>query len=368
MASKDRRVWIAFNGEIYNYLELRDELIQLGHIFTTSTDTEVILAAYDQWGTRCFARFNGMWGLAIADLRRRVVVLSRDRLGVKPLYVWAKHGALAFASEIKQFFALPGVEAVANMDAIAEYIDTGYEAPPATFFADIHAFPAGCWGEVSHTQPQHPAPQPYWHLERLAVTKVSRDEATERTRSLFEDGVKLRLRSDVPVGVCLSGGLDSSSIFSQVQWLKHSKGDSTYAFSAAFPEAGFDERPYIKIVLDQCGGKVFYTFPNAETFLEDFQFIYHHDEPPGCMSQYAAWCVMRLAREHGVPVLLNGQGGDEVFSGYWPAYYLFLRQHSARFPLHVVQHLLGALLPGGNPASFADASPLLPVSTSKQAT
>ena len=117
------------------------------------------------------------------------------------------------------------------------------------------------------------------------------------------------------------------------------------------------------------GGKVFYTFPNAETFLEDFdQFIYHHDEPPGCMSQYAAWCVMRLAREHGVPVLLNGQGGDEVFSGYWPAYYLFLRQHSARFPLHVVQHLLGALLRWKSHASFADASPLLPVSTSKQAT
>jgi asparagine synthase (glutamine-hydrolysing) len=358
MASKDRRVWVAFNGEIYNYLELRDELIQLGHTFTTSTDTEVILAAYGQWGTECFARFNGMWGLAIADLRRRVVVLSRDRLGVKPLYVWAKNGSLAFASEIKQFFALPGVEAVANMDAIAEYIDTGYEAPPATFFADIRAFPAGCWGEISNAQPQHPTAQSFWHPERLAVTNVSRDEATERTRSLFEDAVKLRLRSDVPVGVCLSGGLDSSSIFSQVQRLKNGQGKSTYAFSAAFHEAGFDERPYIKTVLDQCGGKAFYTFPTAETFLEDFdRFIYHHDEPPGSISQYASWCVMRLAREHRVPVLLNGQGGDELFSGYWPAYYLFLRQHSARSPLHVVQHLLSALLPGGNPMLVSQMLP-----------
>jgi asparagine synthase (glutamine-hydrolysing) len=358
MASKDHRIWIAFNGEIYNYLELRAELIQLGHTFATSTDTEVILAAYSQWGTECFARFNGMWGLAIVDLRRQVVVLSRDRLGVKPLYVWAKHGSLAFASEIKQLFALPGVEAVANMDAIAEYIDTGYEAPPATFFADVHAFPAGCWGEISNEKPQYPTARPFWHLDRLAVTKVSRDEAIDRTRSLFEDAVKLRLRSDVPVGVCLSGGLDSSSIFSQMQRLKDGQGDSTYAFSAAFHEACFDERPYIQVVLDQCGGKAFYTFPSAETFLEDFdQFIYHHDEPPGSISQYAGWCVMRLAREHHVPVLLNGQGGDELFSGYWPAYYLSLRQHLAQSPLYVVQHLLGALLPGGNPMLVSQMFP-----------
>jgi asparagine synthase (glutamine-hydrolysing) len=350
MASKDRHLWIAFNGEIYNYLELRKELLQLGHTFTTGTDTEVILAAYGQWGTECFARFNGMWGLAIADLRRHVVVLSRDRLGVKPLYVWAKNGSLAFASEIKQLFALPGIQAVANMDAVAEYIDTGYEAPPATFFEDIHTFPAGCWSEISIEQPQYPTAQSFWYPERLAVTKVRRNEAIERTRSLFEDAVKIRLRSDVPVGVCLSGGLDSSSIFSQVQRIKNGQSDSTYAFSAAFHDAGFDERPYIKIVLNQYGGKAFYTFPTAETFLEDFdRFIYHHDEPPGSLSQHAAWCVMRLAREHRVPVLLNGHGGDELFSGYWPAYYLFLRQHFGRSPLRVVEHLLGALLPGGNP-------------------
>ena len=358
MASKDRYVWIAFNGEIYNYLELRDELVQFGHTFTTGTDTEVILAAYDQWGTGCFARFNGMWGLAIADLRRRVVVLSRDRLGVKPLYVWAKNGSLAFASEIKEFVALPGVQAVANMDAVVEYIDTGYEAPPATFFEDIRAFEAGCWGEISLERPQYPMAQSFWDPEQLAVTKVSRDEAIERTRFLFEDAIKLRFRSDVPVGICLSGGLDSSSIFCQVQQRKNGQGHSTYAFSAAFHEAAFDERPYIKIVLDQYGGQAFYTFPTAETFLEDFDsFIYHHDEPPGSMSQYAAWCVMRLAREHRVPVLLNGQGGDELFSGYWPAYYLFLRQLSVRSPLHVIEHLLGALLPGGNPTLVSQMLP-----------
>ncbi|MGE3539042.1 MAG: asparagine synthase (glutamine-hydrolyzing) [Candidatus Tectimicrobiota bacterium] len=351
MASPDQRLWITFNGEIYNYLELRDELIPLGHRFTTGTDTEVILAAYSQWGTECFARFNGMWGLAIADLRRQVVIVSRDRLGVKPLYIWAKHESLAFASEIKQLFALPGVDAIAHRDAIAEYIDTGYEEPPATFFADIQAFPAGCWGTICMRKPQPPTAQPFWHPERLSLRHVGRDEAIQHTRSLFVDAVKLRLRSDVPVGICLSGGLDSSAIFSQVQQLKNGQRQGTYAFSAAFHEASFDERAYIQIVLEQYGGKAFYAFPTAAAFLEDCdQFIYHHDEPPGSVSQYAAWCVMRLAREHRVPVLLNGQGGDELFSGYWSAYYLFLRQHLARAPFHVVEHLLGALLPGGNPA------------------
>src|SRR5262249_32788275 len=133
MPSKTGRTWIAFNGEIYNYVELRNELLQLGHQFQTGTDTEVILAAYEHWGSDCFARFNGMWGLAIADLQRRVLILSRDRLGIKPLYVWAKNCALAFASEIKQLLTLPGITAIANMDALVEYIDTGYEAPRPLF-------------------------------------------------------------------------------------------------------------------------------------------------------------------------------------------------------------------------------------------
>jgi asparagine synthase (glutamine-hydrolysing) len=358
MSSQTGRVWITFNGEIYNYVELRNELRQCGHQFRTGTDTEVILAAYEQWGRDCFARFNGMWGLAIADLQRRVLILSRDRLGIKPLYVWAKNGALAFASEIKQLLALPDITAVANMNALVEYIDTGYEAPPATFFEDIHAFPPGCWAEVSLDQPQAPSPLSFWNPEQLALRQIDHAEAREQTRCLFEDAVKLCLRSDVPVGVCLSGGLDSSSVLSQVQRLKNGKGIPTYAFSAAFHEASFDERQYIELVLKECGGEGYYTFPSADTFLEDFDdFIYHHDEPPGSLSQYAAWSVMRLARQHGVPVLLNGQGGDELFSGYWPAYYLFLRRQLFQAPCRVAAHVLGALLPGGNPALVLQALP-----------
>jgi asparagine synthase (glutamine-hydrolysing) len=356
MPSKTGRVWIAFNGEIYNYVELRNELLQLGHQFRTGTDTEVILAAYDQWGADCFARFNGMWGLAIVDLQRRTLILSRDRLGIKPLYVWAKNHGLAFASEIKQLLTLPGLTAVANMDALVGYIDTGYEVPPATFFADIYAFPPGCWAEVSLDKPHAPSPHSFWNPEQLTLRQIDRVEAREQTRCLFEDAVRLCLRSDVPVGVCLSGGLDSSSVLGQVQRLKDGKGASTYAFSAAFHETSFDERQYISLMLRECGGEGYYTFPSAEAFLEDFDnFIFHHDEPPGSLSQYAAWSVMRLARQHHVPVLLNGQGGDELFSGYWPAYYLFLRRQLAQAPYRVAEHVLGALLPHGNPALVLQA-------------
>ena len=359
MSSKDGRVWIVYNGEVYNYKELRSELGQLGHPFHTSTDTEVILAAYDQWGTECFARFNGMWGLAIVDLRRQALILSRDRLGIKPLYVWAENNTIAFASEIKQFFALPAVTAVANTDAIVEYVRTGYELPPETFFEGIFAFPPGSWCEVDIRHPMDPSPQPFWHPEELSlVANVNLSEARERIRTLFEQSVKIRLRSDVPVGVCLSGGLDSTAVYGQVQQLKAGRAPLTHAFSAVFDDPSFDEREYIKIALETFGGEGHSVFPTAESFLSDFdEFIFHHDEPPRSLSQYAAWSVMGLASEHQVPVLLNGQGGDELFAGYWPAYYLFLRKRLGEAPWQVAWHLLGLISPRSNLALLQQLVP-----------
>jgi asparagine synthase (glutamine-hydrolysing) len=351
MASRDGRVWIVFNGEVFNYIELREELSRFGHRFRTGTDTEVVLAAYDEWGTDCFARFNGMWGLAIIDLRQRKLVLSRDRLGIKPLYVWAMDGEIAFASEIKQLFAISGVKATANMHAVAEYIDTGYEAPLDTFFEGIKTVPTGHWGEVSIDAPRMPRFESYWFPERIAVEKIDRTEARERTRELFERSNRLRLRSDVPVGVCLSGGLDSSAIFGQIQQLGSGNGATISGFSAVFDDPEVDERRFIHKVLEAYNATGHTTLPTPEAFVEECDgFLYHHDEPPGSMSPYAAWSVMRLARQNRVPVLLNGQGGDELFSGYWPAYYLFLKQQLRRHPGTVARHCLGSLLPGGNPA------------------
>jgi len=360
MPSSDDEVWVVFNGEVYNYLELRTELAGHGHRFRTGTDTEVVLAAYRQWGTDCFARFNGMWAIVLVDTGRRKLVLSRDRLGIKPLYVWSRNGAFAFSSEIKQLLALPAVRAQANVDAVVEYLDTGYESPPDTFFRDIHAFKPGCWAEVGLDRVELPTPRPFWFPEETEPLDSDLADSTETVRGLFRDAVRLRLRSDVPVGVCLSGGLDSSAVFGQVQTLKDGRGEQTYAFSAAFEDPEYDERPYIRSVLDRFGGRGFATFPGPDGFWEDFsEFIYHHDEPPSVLSQYAAWCVMRLARSHRVPVLLNGQGGDELFTGYWSACYILLRSMIGRSPLRLLAQLGGAMLPGGNPQLITQILPHL---------
>jgi len=349
MPSVSRRQWIVFNGEIYNYIELRNELIHAGHHFHTETDTEVILAAYNQWGTNCFNRFNGMWGMAIVDLDKRSLILSRDRLGIKPLYYWYKANSFAFASEIKQFLSLPGFLPSANLNVIAEYIETGYELHPETFFKLVKAFPPACFGEVPLDQISEPQTKKFWDGQKLLPISQSELEKKEQLRFLFEDSVRLRMRSDVPVGVCLSGGLDSSLVYGQIQKLTPDR-NSTHAFSSSFKEKQFDESPFVKLVISKEGGNVHYTFPSASSFIEDFSsFFYHHDEPPGGPSQYAAWEVMRLSRENNVPVLLNGQGGDELFSGYWPAYYLYLRYHMFNNPGVVVSNILGSILPGGNP-------------------
>lgn len=349
MASVDSRQWIVFNGEIYNYIELRRELSSLGHSFRTKTDTEVILAAFRQWGTGCFSRFNGMWALAIVDLEQRSLILSRDRLGIKPLYYLQSGNSFAFASEIKQFLGLPGFEPVANPDAIIEYIGTGYEIPPETFFQHVKAFPPACFGKISLEKISEPQARMFWKIEEIHPVRQTQPLISEHLKFLFEDAVKLRMRSDVPVGVCLSGGLDSSLIYGQIQSLT-SKPHLTHAFSASYHEKKFDESAFVKLVISKHGGQVHYAYPDARSFLDDFDsFIFQHDEPPGGLSQYAAWAVMRLSRQVNVPVLLNGQGGDELFSGYWPAYYLYVKQQLLKNPPATIIHLLKALLPGGNP-------------------
>jgi asparagine synthase (glutamine-hydrolysing) len=354
MASPDRCLWMVLNGEIYNYIELRSQLGKAGHRFITSSDTEVALAAYSEWGTNCFERFNGMWGIAIVDLRNGVLILSRDRLGIKPLHVALANGALFFASEIKQLFISRRVKPVANGQAIVEYIDTGYETPPHTMFDGIDSFEPGCWSITPLDRPTRPAPRPFWRPPvGQRFTKDVR-AARQELHELFNDAVRLQLRSDVPVGVCLSGGLDSSSIYGVAR--RFGSGQSVDAFSAGFDDPLCDERPFIRHVLDAHGGRLNLVFPTPESFVRDCdQFVFHHEEPVGSLSQYAAWSVMKLARERQVPVLLNGQGGDELFSGYWSAYYMFLRRRPWALPSHVV----GSLLPGGNRSLLTQIVPHL---------
>lgn len=348
MSYRDR-LWITYNGEVYNYLELRRELASRGHEFRTGTDTEVILAAYLEWGSDCFARFRGMWGLAIVDLAARRMVVCRDRLGIKPLYRLQTAEATYFASEIKQF-ATAGITLRPHDAALSEYLLTGYEPGSATLFENVVPIPAGTWAEVDlHTGEVGP-PQSYWRPESIRVAVFDRDEAARLIRESLAESCRLQLRSDVPVGCALSGGLDSSSIASLVATC----GDlhePLNTFTVSFPGTSIDESHYADLVIRSAAMQPHVVEPTAEDFLNDLdRFVWMHDEPPGSLSQYAAYALARLMRGAGVPVTLNGQGGDETLLGYWQSYlsYLYGGFRHGRW-LTVGRHIFGSLLPGGNP-------------------
>ena len=352
MFSDDAKLAVTYNGEIYNYLELRSELEAAGFAFKSHCDTEVVLAAYLHWGVNCFAKFNGMWALVFLDLENRKLVVSRDRFGIKPLHHAFHDGILAFASEIKQIASLPGFSKRPNSDVCLAYLVNGYELPPDTFWSGVSIFPSASFAEIPLPLSEggiEIKPERYWFPENIAVEKRSEREWIEGVAERFSDSVRLRLRSDVPVGTCLSGGLDSSSIFTFIADAQPKT--SLSAFSACFDDPFADERVHMERVVaatPDCSHVK--TFPEGDAFAEDFDaLLRQHDEPFGSASIYAQYCVMRSAREAGVPVLLDGQGGDELFSGYWPTYFLFLNWLRRRgdIPAFAAQ-FAGALLPGGN--------------------
>lgn len=348
MSYRDR-LWITYNGEVYNYLELRRELAGRGHEFQTGTDTEVILAAYLEWGPDCFARFRGMWGLAVVDLVARRMIVCRDRLGIKPLYRLQTEEATYFASEIKQFLAA-GLTLRPNEATLNEYLLTGYEPAAATLFEDVVPIPAGTWSDVDLQTGAIGPPQSYWHPESVRVSVFNRDEAARLVRAALEEACRLQLRSDVPVGCALSGGLDSGSIAALVA-RRPDLHEPLNTFTVSFPGTAIDESRYAGLVTQSVEMQPHVVTPTADDFLNDFdRFIWIHDEPAGSLSQYAGYALARLTRGASVPVTLNGQGGDETLLGYWQSYlsYLYAGFRHGRWPT-VAKHLIGALLPGGNP-------------------
>ena len=349
MTSYDGSCVISYNGEVYNYIEIRHELAQQGIEFKSNCDTEVVLAAYQVWGTECFRRFNGMWSMVILDRKKREIVVSRDRLGIKPLYYYHKNGILAFASEIKQFTELPDFTKTANPNACIAYLVNGYENPPETFWKDVYSFPSANFAKIDFKQDSFKiTPHPYWNPADIAVTKPSPSDAIENISSLFSDSVRLRLRSDVPVGSCLSGGLDSSSIF--VDMGRHEPDMEFAAFSACFNDKFSDERVFMEEVVRNTNSTHIKCFPENADFTDEFDTLLHqHDEPIGSASIYAQYRVMKEAKQKRVPVLLDGQGGDELFSGYWQTYFLLLDGFRKRGDcVNLLSHLLGAFIPTGN--------------------
>jgi len=328
---------IIFNGEIYNYLELRVELKQLGFTFKTDSDTEVLLKAYIEWGTSCFNKLNGMWGLAILDVKEQKVVLSRDRFGIKPLFYHIdKNGELFWASEIKQFFEVE-VEKKINENVIKDFIDKNIvDSTDETFFDGIFHLPAGSFMEVDFSEVTNLKidKSRYWELEAQdEYLAINYSDAKNKFRELFLNSVSLRMRSDVTVGSCLSGGLDSSSIVASVA---HQFETPIQTFTSRFDIKKFDESEYVHILADE-----FETINTRFCELTEDLFVseidkvlYHQDEPFGSMSILAQWEVMKLAKKNRAIVLLDGQGGDELLAGYRKFYAFYLKEKLTNFELH----------------------------------
>ncbi|HEX7892067.1 MAG TPA: asparagine synthase (glutamine-hydrolyzing) [Ramlibacter sp.] len=316
MAYGQGRYWITYNGEVYNYRELREELRALGHRFASESDTEVILAAYAQWGTGCFARFNGMWALAIWDALERTLVLSRDRFGVKPLHVATRGGILAFASEIKGILAHWRTRPQAAPVAIHDYLMHGVvNSGDDTFFQGITAFPPGCYAVLRPEQSLELRPVAFWRLDPERESDLPFEEACASFAELFRSAVQLRMRSDVPVGACLSGGLDSSSIVCAMRLQEEQS--SIHTFTARFPEPQFDESRWARLAAERARAQAHFSVPTEEGYLSELgDLVWHQEEPFSTASIYAQWLVMKQAREAGIPVLLDGQGADEILGGY----------------------------------------------------
>ena len=318
-ASEDGRLRLLHNGEVYNYRELRAELEGKGHRFRTATDTEVILASYREWGERCVERFNGMWAIALWDEHEQRLFCSRDRFGVKPFYYRHADGRFVFASEPKAFRADPFTRLEANEAAVREYLEQSFiDHTSETFFAGIDRL------EAAHSLTFDRGGlrmQRYWTLERQEPP--ARD-AAEALRELFLDSIRLRLRSDVPIGTCLSGGIDSSSIAAAVGHLLRAErenaravGERQRTFTAYFEDPGFDERPYARAVVESTGAEPHWISFAADDLVRDLpRIVESQDEPFGSTSMAAQWYVMRAAKEAGLTVMLDGQGGDEVLGGY----------------------------------------------------
>lgn len=326
MTNEDRTIWLIFNGEIYNYVELRPDLEARGHRFHSHSDTETLVHGYEEWGVECLQRFNGMFAFALWDSARKRLFIGRDRMGVKPLYYWWNGRTLAFASEIKALLAHPEITSQPNLPAISEYMDAMYTTGEHTWFTGIKRLLPGHYMLVT---PEGMKVRQWWDVPAQEDEVGARPERSyiNKTRELLEDSVRLRLRSDVPLGSHLSGGLDSSSVVALLSRQMASSGEPVRTFSGAFAEGEeYDERRYVRAVVKRYRTDHHETVPTASDLpkLLD-RMIWHMDEPtagPGILLQFA---VCELTRRSGVTVVNGGQGGDEAWAGYFGYIQPYLR-------------------------------------------
>lgn len=306
---------IVFNGEIYNYLELRGQLELQGHVFRTKSDTEVLLHAYLEWGAAALGKLNGMWAFAIWQPNQRKLFMARDRFGVKPLYYTKKQDSFAFASEPKALLSLfPDIRKPDNL-AVYEFLAQGLlYTNGRSFYQDVHVFPLGHYGEYFAETGQFKTTR-YWNYpDAQNFSGGNAHDAVEEFSALFEDAVKLRTRSDVPVGITLSGGLDSTAVLAAA---KQKTSGKRVCFTSVYGEKERGEAKWAKIATEPYGMLPVEVEASKDDWLETLQQISWHMDGPGYSpAVYPLWYLMREARKHGVLVLLEGQGADEALGGY----------------------------------------------------
>jgi asparagine synthase (glutamine-hydrolysing) len=350
MTSEDGTLWLVFNGEIYNYIELRKELAAKGHRFASASDTEVILHAYEEWGTDCLRHFNGMWAFAIWDEKNQRLFCARDRFGIKPFYYTQVDGSFLFASEIKALLAHPGAGTRPDDAMLGAYLAWGVlDHSDRTMFDGIFQLEPAHAMVVTNEGPQ--APLRYWDVKISPEiqSEISDTEAASRLLAPLRSAVSIHLRSDVPVGTCLSGGIDSSTLTVLINALIREEAPASVesrqkTFSAVFSDKRFDESRYIDEVIAMTGVDAATTEPSPDTLRDDLdRLVYMQDEPFGSLSIYAQYCVMRIAQAR-VKVVLDGQGADELLAGYLAYQAAYIRELVGRLHwLTACREILGSL-------------------------
>lgn len=359
ICNEDQTLCIVFNGEIYNYLELRQQYLSHGHRFTSNSDTEVILHLYEQYGPDCVNYLNGMFAFAIWNTRTEELFLARDRVGVKCLYYTIVGGTLLFASEIKSLLQYDGVRTEPDLEAMDEFMAYGYTQTPRTMYRGILRLPEG---HVATWKSGRLTVKPYWDVSFSTGPHQSDDAYKEQLLDLLRDSVRLCLRSDVPVGVLLSGGIDSSA----VTGLLAQSVDRVRTFSIGFDAgAGYNELAYARQVAERFGTDHHETILSPASFLDLIPtFIYHMDEPVSDGASIPLYVVSALAAKH-VKVVMSGEGADELFGGYSIYRYMSLLEKYRRVPAaarHLVDWFLGRLPVVGTKFSKYTALAGLPLS------
>jgi asparagine synthase (glutamine-hydrolysing) len=319
---------INYNGEIYNYVELISELKRKGLQCLSQSDTEVLLLAYEAWGTDAFAKCNGMWAFMIHDAAKNEIIICRDRFGVKPIYYTLTDDYFLAASEIKQFTVVPGFKSRLNKEATMHFLTKGWlNYSDKTFFEGVMEIRPGHFLRYNLGTHEYTIQRWYALTPNNHDSSQTEKDAIDKVHGLLADSIHLRMRADVPVGSCLSGGIDSSSIVSFIH--DHAMANGTFkTITSCYKDRDYDEQDFSDIVTRQVGFKAVKVFPDLDKLFDENhldQMIYSHDQPFSGASHYSEYNVFKTARENGIIVLLDGQGSDEYFCGYDEHFTVYLK-------------------------------------------